>query len=279
MSSSAKSHPAIDDVRAYWESNPLYSYEVEQAGSPEFFARFDAIKRNDVETFALNYWEFEKFKGRPVLDVGCGPGWLTVQYARAGARTFAIDLTDTAVGLARKHLQHYGLTADVRQGSAETIPFPDATFDLVFSSGVLHHTPDTLRSFRECFRVLKPGGVAKITLYRLGVLHSPVVFPLTRLAMRVLAMKHPGADLARTSKSVEDFVRAYDGAGNPVGIAKTDAGWAADLAGVGFEVIGKEIHFFPKRFIPLGRFVPRPVHHVLDRTLGTMVYFHLRKPT
>jgi SAM-dependent methyltransferase len=267
----------IDDVRRYWETNPLYSYEVDQPGTFEFFSKFDEIKRNDVERFALHFWDFNRFRGKSVLDVGCGPGWLTVQYARAGAKTSAIDLTKTAVELTHKHLQHYGLVADVQQGSAEDIPFEDNTFDLVISSGVLHHTPDTLRSFRECFRVLKPNGRAKITLYRLGILHSPLVFPVTRLAMRLLSMKHPGADLARDTRTVEDFVRAYDGAANPIGVAKSDRQWGADLASVGFAVDSKEVHFFPKRFMPLGRFVPASGHYVLDRALGTMVYFNLSK--
>ena len=77
--------PTIHDVRSYWDSHPLFSYEVTDVGSPLFFQSIDAIKRTDVERFALGYWEFDRFPGRKVLDIGCGPGWLTVQYAHGGA--------------------------------------------------------------------------------------------------------------------------------------------------------------------------------------------------
>jgi SAM-dependent methyltransferase len=68
------------------------------------------------------------------------------------------------------------------------------SFDLVVSSGVLHHTPDTMRAFRESFRVLKPEGRARIALYRKAVLHHSLAFPVTRFAMRMVSLKHPGAD-------------------------------------------------------------------------------------
>lgn len=271
------SSPSIDDVRSYWEGNPLFSFELADPGSPGFFAEFDRIKREDVERFALDYWAFYQYRDRSVLDIGCGPGWLTVQYAKAGAKATGVDLTDAAVALTKDHLAHYGLEAEVRQANAEALPFEDNSFDLVCSSGVLHHTPDTQQSFREAYRVLKPGGAAKITLYRLGVLHGPVIFPLTRGAMRLLGVKHPGADMGREADTVEDFVRQYDGKDNPVGIAKRDRDWANDLREVGFKVDGYEVHFFPKRFVPLGRLVPKFGHHILDRGFGTMVYFHLTK--
>lgn len=270
--------PDIQDVRTYWESAPLYSHELSDPGSPGFFREFDRIKRQDVERFALDYWEFPAFAERSVLDIGCGPGWLTVQYAAAGARVTGVDLTDAAVALAGSHLKHYGLDAKVQRANAEELPFEDGRFDLVVSSGVLHHTPDTLKAFREAFRVTRPGGRAKITLYRKGILHSPLVFPLTRAAMRLLSVRHPGADLGREATDVDDFVRQYDGRDNPVGIAKRDREWARDLEAVGFRVDGWEVHFFPRRFVPLGRYVPSAIHGLLDRQAGTMVYFNLTKP-
>lgn len=271
----SKSTPTIDDVRAYWNSKPLFSHEVAEVGSPAYFDRIDTIKRTDVERFGMEYWEFDRFKGKNVLDIGCGPGWLTTQYARGGANVTAIDLTDAAVELTRKHLAYRGLHGTVSTANAEALPFDDGTFDLVASSGVLHHTPDTQATFRESLRVLRPGGTAKITLYRLGVLHQPTVFRLTKATMRLLGVRHPGADMAGTASGVEDFVRQYDGAGNPIGIAKTNEEWAEDLRRAGFVVVRTENHFFPARFLPMR--VPRSAHLFLDRTLGTMVYFTLRK--
>ena len=278
MPNPASSAPEIGNVRSYWEASPLYGFELGEPGTPEFFEALDRIKREDVERFSLDYWAFDAFPGKQVLDVGCGPGWVTVQYAAGGADVTSVDLTDRAVGLTRQQLDQRCLSAKVRQANAEELPFDEESFDLVVSSGVLHHTPDTDKAFRECFRVLKRGGTAKITLYRLGLLHGPVVFPLTQRLMRLLSVKHPGADMAREADTVDEFVRQYDGKDNPVGIAETDAQWARRLEGVGFRVLGHEVHFFPKRFVPMGRYLPRFVHHGLDRAVGTMVYFELAKP-
>ena len=270
--------PLLDRVREYWQEHPLFSYEVSQPGSPEFFDQIDDLKRNDIERFTASYWSFEQFHGKNVLDVGCGPGWLTVKYAEAGANVWGVDLTPRAVELARRFLALRGLSAVVEEANAEHLPFDDGTFDLVVSSGVIHHTADIPAAFRECQRVLKPGGLAKVTLYCKGILHHPIVFPLTRLAMRLSQVKHPGSDLARNSNGVDDFIRRYDGERNPVGVGHTVAGWRNFLVAAGFNIRGHEIHFFPRRFVPYGRMIPRPAHLLLDRVLGTMVYFDLEKP-
>jgi ubiquinone/menaquinone biosynthesis C-methylase UbiE/MoaA/NifB/PqqE/SkfB family radical SAM enzyme len=267
----------LQSVRDYWHNNPLLSHELERPGSPEFFSRLDAIKRYDTDTFAFPYWGFDQFSGKRVLDIGCGPGWLTVQYAKGGAVVNAVDLTPKAVELTRAHLACHGLSADVAEANAESLPFADGTFDLVVASGVLHHTPDTQTAFREAFRVTRPGGQGRITLYRKGILHRPAVFRLTRLVMRLLGVRHPGADLGHDSTDVDDFIRRYDGAENPVGIGKTDADWAQDLTAIGWQVVSREIHFFPRRFLPFAALVPAWAHRILDSRLGTVVYFTLSK--
>ena len=270
--------PQITDVRDYWNKHPLFSHELAEVGSASFFAQLDQIKTEDVERFALRYWQFDQYQGKRVLDVGCGPGWITVQYAKHSALVDSVDLTPRAVELTKAHLAYRGLNARVQVGNAEELPFADATFDLVVSSGVLHHTPDTQKAFAECVRVLKPGGDAKITLYRKGLLHSPAVFGATRFAMRTLGVKHPGADLSRDAKDVDDFIRQYDGADNPIGIAYTDHEWRRYLERAGFKYLRHEVHFFPRRFVPASALIPGFVHKLLDSKLGTMVYFDLQKP-
>lgn len=267
----------IKDVKQYWEDNPLLSYELEDLGSEKFFRELDRAKREDSDKFAIEYWEFERFKGKRVLDMGCGPGWLTVNYALGGAEVNSIDITSRAVDLTKKHLQQKHATANVNEENAENLQFEDNSFDLVVSSGVLHHTPDTFKAIKECFRVLRPGGKAKITLYRKGILHSRLLFTFTKSLMRFAKVKHPGADIAKEAKDVDDFIRQYDGAENPVGIGKKDKEWSELLRKAGFEINKHEIHFFPKRFLPFNKLIPGFVHYFLDRYFGTMIYFELRK--
>ena len=97
----------INEVRDYWNNNPLLSHELADVGSAEFFESLEYMKRSDSERFAMDYWEFDKHSGKDVLDIGCGPGWLTVNFARGGANVSSCDLTPTAVELTKKHLELY----------------------------------------------------------------------------------------------------------------------------------------------------------------------------
>ena len=267
----------ITAVRDYWNANPLLGFEFDDIGSNRFFEYLDYVKRSDSDKFAFGYWQFDQFRGRRLLDIGCGPGWLAVQYALGGAEVTAVDLTAAAVDLTRRHAALRSIELEARVANAEELPFPDDYFDVVVSSGVLHHTPDTQTAFREALRVTKPGGNGKITLYRRGMLHSRAIFPMTKMVMRLAGVRHPGATSPRQADTVDEFIRRYDGQDNPVGIAKTDRDWVADLSAAGWEVGGREIHFFPRRFLPFQAWVPEILHALLDRMFGTMAYFDARK--
>jgi len=200
-----------------------------------------------------------------------------VMYAMHGAIVTAVDLTEQATKLTLSALRANGVVAIVRVASAEQLPFPDQSFDVVVSSGVLHHTPDFAAAMRESYRVTRVGGSGLITLYRLGILHRRMVFPLVRVVMRLTGTRHPGANLALSSQSVEEFVRQYDGECNPIGVAKSEREWERHLTSAGWTVVSRERHYFPSRMVPLLARAPRWVRKVLDRHLATMVYFTLRR--
>ncbi|WP_018640443.1 class I SAM-dependent methyltransferase [Parafrankia elaeagni] len=115
----------------------------------------------EIETFA----RFASGHGREVLEIGVGMGADLLRWASAGAQVTGIDLTERAVALTRQRLAAAGLAGDVQVGDAENLPFPDASFDLVWSWGVLHHTPMSTRAMREAARVLRPGGRYALMVY------------------------------------------------------------------------------------------------------------------
>jgi ubiquinone/menaquinone biosynthesis C-methylase UbiE len=100
-----------------------------------------------------------------VLEIGCGLGTDLVKFARCGARVTGVDLSARSVELVQQRLVLEGLEGDVRVADAAALPFSDRSFDVVYSWGVLHHTPDTVRAASELFRVLRPGGRFCVMLY------------------------------------------------------------------------------------------------------------------
>src|SRR5690606_4310576 len=86
-------------------------------------------------------------------------------YARAGAKLYGIDLTPRSIEIVRTRLAQQSLQSDLRVGDAEMLPFDDNSFDLVYSWGVIHHSPDTAAAAREILRVLKPGGRFRVMIY------------------------------------------------------------------------------------------------------------------
>jgi ubiquinone/menaquinone biosynthesis C-methylase UbiE len=154
-----------DTIRQYWEAEPCGSSLSEaEPGSKEFFDEIEAT-RYRVEPFIREFAQFERWRGKRVLEIGVGLGTDFVRFARAGAKLSGIDLTEASIDLVRRRLVLEGLHADLRVADAEAMPFVDESFDVVYSWGVLHHTPDTQRAIAEVRRVLRRGGEMRIMLY------------------------------------------------------------------------------------------------------------------
>jgi ubiquinone/menaquinone biosynthesis C-methylase UbiE len=154
-----------ESVRQYWDDMPCGTGSITYAeGSREYFESI-AERRNQLEPFIADYARFDKWAGKKVLEVGCGVGSDLLRFARAGARVEGIDLSPKSVSLAKSRLQNYNCQGSVLVADVERLPFKDNEFDLAYSWGVLHHTPNPTKAIREIYRVTKPGGEICIMLY------------------------------------------------------------------------------------------------------------------
>lgn len=172
--------PALTgDKRAvgdFWEQGSCG--EIYAEGADER-ARFEAQARARyaMEPFIHPFARFSEGAGKDVLEIGVGMGADHVEWARHAPRSLVgIDLTARAVGFTRRRLALYGLRSDVRTADAENLPLPDASFDVVYSWGVLHHSPDTRRAVDEVRRVLRPGGRAAVMVYHRPALVGKVLW-------------------------------------------------------------------------------------------------------
>lgn len=127
--------------------------------------RAQAQRRYELEPFIVPFANFAAAQGKQVLEIGVGLGADHQRFAEAGALLSGIDLTERAIDHTRRRLTLLGLSSSLAVGDAENLDFPDESFDLVYSWGVLHHSPDTPKAITEVYRVLKPGGIAKIMIY------------------------------------------------------------------------------------------------------------------
>jgi ubiquinone/menaquinone biosynthesis C-methylase UbiE len=152
-------------VRSFWERTPCGSGDATAPeGSPEYFEQIER-RRYELEPFIREIADFGSTRDQSVLEIGVGLGTDHVQFARAGARLTGVDLTEKGIALVRHRLELEGLRSELRVADAERLPFSDESFDVVYSWGVLHHTPDTPRAVQEAIRVLRPGGRLSVMLY------------------------------------------------------------------------------------------------------------------
>src|SRR4051812_22312555 len=157
--------PTVDEVRRYWEEH-IHDLEITShpVGSPGFFADLDQYHFEKLHHL-LRLVDFNAYRGRRVLEVGCGAGTDLVRFARGGAIVSGVDLSSSAIELARTNFKQQGLQADLREADGERLPFADDSFDLVYAHGVVQYTTDPQALVDECRRVLKPGGEAVFQVY------------------------------------------------------------------------------------------------------------------
>lgn len=288
-----------DRVRAFWQEHPCGAkFTDAEIGTPEFFKRIEQ-HRYEKECHIPAAAEFDTSKGLRLLEIGCGIGTDGLQFARAGAIYTGVDLTEAAVELARKNFAAAGVGGEFRVSDAENLDFPDASFDVVYSHGVLHHTPDIEAAVGEIHRVLRPGGRAIVMLYHRGSYNYRVGIRVLRRAGARLLKSESGikivnrltgepidslrehAALVRGASNghslSDDFLsQSTDGAGNP--LARVYSRREARELFKQFRGVELRTYFLNKRFIPvIGNWLPRSVESMLASRWGWHLWIYATK--
>ena len=285
-------------VRAFWQAHPCGTkFSDAEIGTREFFERVEA-HRYEKEWHIPAAAAFANTPGLKVLEIGCGLGTDGAQFAKAGADYTGVDLTEAAIGLARKRFELFGFKGKFQVADAENLEFPDASFDVVFSHGVLHHTPDISAALREIHRVLKPGGRAIVMLYHRGSYNYRVGIRGLRRAGAGLLKSDAGIRLINvlTGEPIDDLREraammrstngelsadqllneSTDGAGNP--LARVYSRREARDLFKEFSKVELRAYFLNKRFIPIvGNLLPRSIESALASRWGWHLWIYATK--
>lgn len=152
------------DVADFWDRAACGEELYLSSASAEGYAR-QASARYQFEPYIIPFADFPRWKSQRVLEIGVGLGADHQRFAEAGAELWGVDLTERAISHTSRRLAMLGLKSNLRVDDAENLSFPDNEFDLVYSWGVIHHSPDTQQVAREIMRVLRPGGEFRVMIY------------------------------------------------------------------------------------------------------------------
>jgi SAM-dependent methyltransferase len=270
-----------DRVRRFWDTQPCgVRHGQAEPGTREFYRRVEAHRY--IQEFHIPHVaEFTQHRNERVLEIGGGLGTDGRQFARHGARYIDADLSRNSLTLAREGFRLEGLRGAFTEADAEDLPFLSGSFDVVYSHGVLHHTPDTQRAVHEVHRLLKPGGKAIVMLYAresAGYLAAHIIgrarLELLRRRMGRAAFNefvglpadHRGWLPTQTAVN-----NSTDGLGNPLSRFYT----AAELRTMfgRFSSVTLAKHYFPRHKLPvLGPRLPAGVAAWLGRAAGSYWY-------
>lgn len=160
---------AIDHVRDYWDARPCnIRHSPREVGTREYFDDVDT-RKYFVEPHILTFADFARWSGKRVLEIGCGIGTDTIRFARAGAQVTSVDLSPRSVDIARQRAAVYGVSdrVTIHNGNAEELPsfLPVETYDLVYSFGVIHHSPHPERIIGHLRRYMTPQSELRLMVY------------------------------------------------------------------------------------------------------------------
>lgn len=163
----SQSEVGIEDIKRFWNSRPCnIRHSSKEIGTKEYFDEVEN-RKYFVEPHIPNFASFENWNGKSVLEIGCGIGTDAVNFARAGAYYSGIELSEESLEIARKRFDVFDLVGNLQLGDAENLESTHAgkTFDLIYSFGVLHHTPNIENALRSIRKLAHENSIIKIMVY------------------------------------------------------------------------------------------------------------------
>lgn len=158
---------SLESVRDYWNRRPCnVRHGTATIGTREYFDQVEARKYM-VEPHIPGFTEFEKWKGKKVLEIGCGLGTAAVSFARAGAHYTGVELSEESLKITKQRFEIFGLKGQFYSGNAEELSqfVPVENYDLVYSFGVIHHAPHPEKIVDEVRQYLAPDSEFRLMLY------------------------------------------------------------------------------------------------------------------
>jgi 2-polyprenyl-3-methyl-5-hydroxy-6-metoxy-1,4-benzoquinol methylase len=261
---------SVEEVREYWNRRPCnIRHSRKPIGSKEYFDEVEA-RKYFVEPHIPGFAEFPRWRDKKVLEVGCGIGTDTINFARSGADVTVAELSDESMRVAQQRAEVFGLSGHItfHHGNAEELTsfVSVEPQDLVYSFGVIHHSPHPERILEQVERYVRPGSTLKLMVYN-------------RRSWKVLWMvlKYGKGDFRQARSLIAEHSEAQ--VGSPVTYAYTKRELTELLAQHGFSVTDIFVdHIFPWRIpdyleyryvkVWYFRWIPQPLFRALERALG-----------
>ena len=183
---------SVETVREFWNASPCQAHLSQEDDRKRYFDEISSKRFGGREWHVPTVAAFDAFRGKDVLEVGCGIATDGLEFAKNGARYTGVDLTPHSIEMAEERFRLFGLSGRFKVANAEErIPFPDATFDHVYSFGVIHHSPSPEKIVKEIHRVLKPGGTFTVMLYNRTSINYYVEIMFLRKLFRWFLLPRP----------------------------------------------------------------------------------------
>lgn len=260
----------IEQVEEYWNQRPCnIRHSPSEVGTRQYFDEVEA-RKYFVEPHIPRFADFRRWRGKRVLEIGCGIGTDTINFARHGAMVTAVELSQRSLEIARQRAEVYGLENRIRfyRANAEkmTQVVPVEPYDLIYSFGVIHHTPEPEQVVDQIRHYVRPGGTIKLMVYN-------------RYSWKVLwiVLKFGKGQFWRLPEVVARYSEAQEGC--PVTFTYTKREMPRLLDRYAFKVTEMWVdHIFPYRVadyveyrfkkVWYFRWMPRPLFRWMERRWG-----------